>query len=91
LADLVFQRCDPQGKLFDKHRCFFYITNARSCLAEMIVLKADGRCNQENIIEQLKKRVRALTAPVDNLGSNWAYMVIASLAWAALLLPEQGR
>ena len=34
--------------------------------------------------------------PVDSLNSNWAYMVIASLAWtlkswAALLLPETGR
>ena len=24
----------------------------------------------------------ALTAPLDNLTSNWAYMVIASLAWS---------
>ena len=43
-----------------------------------------------------KNGVRSLTAPVDNLLSNWAYMVMASLAWslkawAALLLPEQGR
>ena len=34
--------------------------------------------------------------PVDNLVSNWAYMVVASLAWTlkawfALLLPETGR
>ena len=34
--------------------------------------------------------------PVDSLESNWAYMVIASLAWTlkswtALLLPETGR
>jgi len=34
--------------------------------------------------------------PVDNLVSNWAYMVMASLAWTlkawfALTLPEQGR
>jgi hypothetical protein len=36
--------------------------------------------------------VRALHAPVDNLVSNWAYMVMVSLAWSlkawfALLLP----
>ena len=35
-----------------------------------------------------------MTTPVDNLVSNWAYMVMASLAWtlkawAALLLPEE--
>jgi len=40
--------------------------------------------------------VRALQAPVDNLLSNWAYMVMASLAWTlkawfALSLPETGR
>ncbi len=34
--------------------------------------------------------------PVDNLLSNWAYMVMASLAWTlkawfALVLPERGR
>ena len=61
-----------------------------------IVVKANGRCNQENLIEQQKNDVRSLTAPVDNLVSNWAYMVMASLAWSlkawsALLLPEQGR
>ena len=60
------------------------------------MLKANGRCNQENVIEQLKNGVRGLTGPVDNLLSNWAYMVMASLAWtlkawAALLLPEEGR
>ena len=38
----------------------------------------------------------AFTAPLDNLNSNWAYMVIASLAWSlkawsALLLPVTGR
>jgi hypothetical protein len=45
---------------------------------------------------QLKSGVPALHAPVDNLTSNWAYMVMASLAWTlkawfALLLPETGR
>ena len=57
---------------------------------------ANDRCNQENLHAQLKGGVRALTAPVDNLVSNWAYMVMASLAWnlkawSALILPEEGR
>ena len=61
-----------------------------------IVLLANARCNQENLIEQLKNGVRALQMPVDNLVSNWAYRVMASLAWSlkawfALLLPEHGR
>ena len=85
-----------QKKLFDDARAFFYITNDRHSAAEEIVFKARDRCNQENLIEQLKNGVRSLTAPVDNLLSNWAYMVMASLAWslkawAALLLPERGR
>jgi hypothetical protein len=42
----------------------------------------------------LKGGVRALQAPVDNLVSNWAYMVMTGLAWNlkawwALYLPEQ--
>ena len=85
-----------QRKLFDTERCFFYITNDWKRSATEIVIRANGRCNQENTIEQHKNGVRSLTAPVDNLVSNWAYMVMASLAWslkawAALLLPEEGR
>jgi len=82
--------------LFDDIRYFFYITNDyKSCPAE-IVRFANGRCNQENLNEQLKNGVKALRMPVDNLVSNWAYMVMASLAWTlkawfALLLPENGR
>jgi Transposase DDE domain group 1 len=82
--------------LFDDIRYFFYITNVMDSPAEEIVLLANGRCNQENLIEQLKNGAKALQAPVDNLVSNWAYMVMASLAWTlkawfALLLPETGR
>ncbi len=74
------EESDGQGQLFNKRRCFFYITNDRKSSAERIVLKANDRCNQENLIEQLKNGVRSLTAPMDNLLSNWAYMVMASLA-----------
>ena len=85
-----------QKRLFDDERCFFYITNDWEKPAEEIVFEANGRCNQENLLAQLKGDVRSLTAPVDNLLSNWAYMVMGSLAWslkawAALLLPEEGR
>jgi hypothetical protein len=85
-----------QRKLFDTERCFFYITNDWKSSAAEIVIWANGRCNQENTIKQQKNDVRSLTAPVDNLVSNWAYMVMASLAWSlkawsALLLPERGR
>ena len=85
-----------QKKLFDDSRCFFYITNDWETPAEEIVFDANDRCNQENLVEQLKSGVRSLTAPVDSLLCNWAYMVMAGLAWslkawAALLLPETGR
>jgi len=85
-----------QKFLFDKEKCFFYITNDKSMTAEEIVFDANARCNQENLHAQLKGDVRSLTAPLDNLVSNWAYMVMSSLAWslkawAALLLPENGR
>lgn len=87
---------EGQKRLFDDTRCFFYITNDRSRPPIEIVFRANDRCDQENLIQQNKSDVRALTAPLDNLESNWAYMVIASLAWslkawAALLLPTKGR
>jgi hypothetical protein len=82
--------------LFDEVRYFFYITNDRTTPAEQMVMTARERGEQENLIEQLKNGVKAMRMPVDNLVSNWAYMVMASLAWTlkawmGLLLPEQGR
>ena len=67
--------------LFDDIRYFFYLTNERKLPSDEIVYSANDRCNQENLIEQLKNGVRAMSMPVDNLVSNWAYMVMASLAW----------
>jgi hypothetical protein len=84
-------------KLWDEYRYFFYITNDPTTPAEQLVLQANGRCDQENLIEQLKNGVCAMKLPVDNLLSNWAYMVMASLAWSlkawwGLMLPvEKGR
>lgn len=77
-------------------RYFFYVTNDRSLSQAEVVAEANGRCNQENLIEQLKNGVRALHAPLNTLDANWAYMVIASLAWTlkawfALLLPVTAR
>ena len=81
-----------QMRLFEEYRYFFYITNDRKMTAEEVVFSANDRCDQENLIAQLKSGVRALTAPVDDLVSNWAYMVIGSLAWSlkawsALMVP----
>jgi hypothetical protein len=85
-----------QTRLFDDCRYFFYITNDRAATPAEIVREANGRCNQENLIEQLKNGARAMEMPVGDLVSNWAYLVMASLAWTlkawlALGLPEAGR
>ena len=82
--------------LFDDIRYFFYITNDWISSAAQIVHGANGRCNQENLNEQLKNGVKAMRMPTDTLVSNWAYMVMASLAWTfkawfALLLRQEGR
>jgi hypothetical protein len=80
--------------LFDTVVYFFYITNDWVSEADAIVFSANDRCDQENLLAQLHGGVRALRAPVDNLESNWAYMVMTALAWNlkawwALKLPER--
>lgn len=85
-----------QMRLFEEYRYFFYITNDWETPADEIVFLANDRCDQENLIAQLKGGVHALTTPVDTLESNWAYMVMASLAWSlkawsALLVPVSPR
>jgi hypothetical protein len=60
---------------------FFYLTNDRKSTAEKVVFEANGRGNQENLIGQLRSGAHALKVPLDNLLSNWVYMVIGSLAW----------
>jgi hypothetical protein len=82
--------------LFEPDRYFFYITNDLTSPASEIISLANDRCDQENLIAQLKGGVKALAMPVGDLVSNWAYMVMASLAWSlkawsALVLPEDGR
>jgi len=79
--------------LFDRIVYYFYITNDWDREAEEIVFTANDRCHQENLLAQLLGGVRALTAPVDTLVSNWAFMVMTALAWNlkawwALSLPE---
>ena len=83
-------------RLFDEIRYFFYLTNDHETAPADIVFLANDRCNQENLIDQLKHGVGAMRMPVDTLLSNWAYMVMAALAWTlkawfALRLPETGR
>jgi hypothetical protein len=67
--------------LFDEIRYFFYITTRDDLSAEQVVRCANQRCDQENVIAELKNGVNALRMPLYDLVSNWAYMVIAALAW----------
>jgi hypothetical protein len=75
-----------------KYRYFFYITNDRKMTQAEVIAESNARCNQENLHGQLKSGVRALHSPLNTLEANWAYYVIASLAWTfkawfALQLP----
>ena len=70
-----------ERRLFDDIRYFLYVTNDREMTRAEVVFFANDRCNQENVIGQLKTGVNALRMPSDGLVSNWAYMVIAALAW----------
>lgn len=86
-----------QGRLFDDYIYFFYLTNetVEQVGTNAVVFASNARCNQENILAQLNQ-CRAFHAPVDNLESNWAYMVMTSLAWnlkswIGLSVPVDGR
>ena len=79
--------------LFPEVRYFFYLTNDRAWTPAEVVFEANDRCDQENLLAQLKGGVRALQAPVNTLESNGAWMLMTALgwnlkAWWALLLPE---
>lgn len=84
-------------RLFDEVRYFFYLSNDWGPEPEELVVGpegANGRCDQENLLAQLHGGCHALRAAVDNLESNWAYMVMTALAWNlkawwALMLPEE--
>ena len=85
-----------QQTLGQRERYHFYVTNDLTMSAEDIVREANDRCNQENVLAQLKGGVRALRAPLNTLNANWAYMVIASIAWSlkawfALSIPVSPR
>ena len=85
-----------EAHLFDEIRYFFYITTRRDMSAIELVQFAHERCDQENLIAQLKGGINALRMPVNDLNSNWAYMVMASLAWSlkawfGQLMPNKKR
>jgi hypothetical protein len=81
-------------KVRDEVRHLFYVTNEWDWSCAEVVHFANGRCNQENLIEQLKNGLAAWHAPVNTLLANGAYMAIGCLAfclkvWLALLHPDK--
>ncbi len=59
------QRC-----LQSIHRYFFYVTNDHTMSPDDVVREANGRCNQENLLAQLKGGVAALRAPLNTPSSR---------------------
>lgn len=85
---------EGQAHLFEDARYYFYITNIRTMSAADLVRFIHGRCNHENKIEQLDNGIHALKMPAAEFNANWAYMVIASLAWniksyIGLVMPDR--
>ena len=85
-----------QLRLQDEIRYFFYVTNVKrkDLSAVEVIYQANDRCQQENLIEQMKNGVHAFNMPSDGLVSNWAFAVIGSLAWnlkiwLSILHPKQ--
>jgi len=73
---------EGQTLLFSDTRYFFYITNDFDSSPAEIVFESNARCNQENLIAQLKSGMKALHCPLNTLDANWMYMVCVSLSWS---------
>ena len=87
---------EGQELLFNKTLYYFYVTNVSASVLSTgeVVRQCNARCNQENLIEQLKNGVHATRMPSNDFNANWAYMIICSLAWnlkiwLGLKLPER--
>ena len=85
-----------EQRLFDEVRYFFYLTNDPRSAAADVVFLANDRCNQENLIDQLKhgvgRHAHAGRHPGEQLGLHGDGRARLDLkAWFALLLPETGR
>jgi hypothetical protein len=85
-----------QKYLIPETRYFFYLTNDYEQSASAIVFESNERCNQENLLSQLKSGMNALSMPLNTLTANWVYLVAGCLAWSlkcwtALFLVQDGR
>lgn len=71
-----------------------YLVNRDDLVWHEVVQDANERCNQENVVAQLKSGVNAMRVPVNDLNSNRAFMFMAMLAWNlkasfGLMVPRQ--
>ena len=78
--------------LFDEIRYFFYITNDATLSCDEVVREARQRCDQENLIAQLKGGVRHPARAGEHVARQLGLQVMAALtwslkAWTALWLP----
>jgi len=85
-----------QKYLIPETRYFFYLTNDYEQSASALVFESNERCNQENLLSQLKSGMNALSMPLNTLTANWVYLVAGCLAWSlkcwtALFLVQDGR
>jgi len=93
----LLHETDRQGHLFEKWRYRFCITNLTGCSAADVVDLTYERCDQENVIEQLKNGVSGLSMPTASAPANAAFLRCARLAanlkaWLSLLaLPAETR
>lgn len=63
------------------YQYFQYITSIEDEEAKKILKLIRKRFNHENKIEQLANGVYAFKMPAKEFNANWAYMVIAAMAW----------
>jgi hypothetical protein len=85
-----------QGELFTFYRYRFAVTNLPDSYSPRDVLKlVYQRCDQENVIEQLKSGVSAMRMPSASFAANSAFLYCARMAhnfkaWLAMLaLPSE--
>ena len=83
-----------QGRLFEDYRYFFYITNEGSRRRPPRSCSRPTTAASRRTCWPSSTRCGRLHAPVDNLLSNWAYMLMTTLAWnlkawLALWLPAR--
>lgn len=84
-----------QGELFERVRYRFALTNIEGATAHEAIDLTYLRCDQENVIEQLKNGLGGLSMPTGELHSNAAFLVCARLAfnaksWLAMtVLPDE--